>query len=266
MNVVGILIVGGIVGAVGLIIGLLLGVAGKKFAVEVDEKEVLVRECLPGNNCGGCGFAGCDSLAKAIASGSAPVNACPVAGAAGAAKIGEVMGVAAEVGERKVAFVKCAGTCDKTNQKYDYYGLQDCRKAAVAPGKGPKLCSFGCMGFGSCVKACQFDAIHIVNGVAVVDKAKCVACGKCIATCPNKLIEFVPESATSIVQCSSQEKGKAVKAACDTGCIGCKACTKVCESEAITVENNIAHIDQSKCTKCGKCAEKCPQKIITIAE
>ena len=176
------------------------------------------------------------------------------------------MGIEAEAGERKVAFVKCAGTCDKTTQKYDYYGLQDCRKAAVAPGKGPKLCSYGCMGFGSCVTACQFDAIHIVNGVAVVDKEKCVACGKCIATCPNKLIEFVPESATSIVQCSSQDKGKAVKAACDTGCIGCKACTKVCESDAITVENNIAHIDQSKCTKCGKCAEKCPQKIITIAQ
>ena len=122
------------------------------------------------------------------------------------------------------------------------------------------------MGFGSCVKACQFDAIHVVNGVAVVDKEKCVACGKCIATCPNNLIELIPVSTVSAVQCSSHDKGKDVKAACEVGCIGCKACTKVCEAEAITVENNLAHIDQEKCTKCGKCAEKCPAKIIRIPQ
>ena len=266
MDIMSILFVGAIVGAVGIIIGLLLGVAGEKFKVEVDEKEVLVRECLPGNNCGGCGYAGCDSLAKAIAAGEAPVNGCPVAGAAGAEAIGKVMGVEAEAGERKVAFVKCAGTCDKANLKYNYYGIQDCRKAAFAPGKGGKTCTYGCMGFGSCVKACQFDAIHVVNGVAVVDKEKCVACGKCIATCPNNLIELIPVSTVSAVQCSSHDKGKDVKAACEVGCIGCKACTKVCEAEAITVDNNLAHIDQEKCTKCGKCAEKCPAKIIRIPQ
>ena len=266
MDIMSILFVGAIVGAVGIIIGLLLGVAGEKFKVEVDEKEVLVRECLPGNNCGGCGYAGCDSLAKAIAAGEAPFNGCPVAGAAGAEAIGKVMGVEAEAGERKVAFVKCAGTCDKANLKYNYYGIQDCRKAAVAPGKGGKTCTYGCMGFGSCVKACQFDAIHVVNGVAVVDKEKCVACGKCIATCPNNLIELIPVSTVSAVQCSSHDKGKDVKAACEVGCIGCKACTKVCEAEAITVDNNLAHIDQEKCTKCGKCAEKCPAKIIRIPQ
>lgn len=264
MNIMGIVIVGLVVGLTGLIIGLLLGVAGKKFYVEVDPREIEVRECLPGNNCGGCGYAGCDSLAKAIALGEAPVNGCPVAGADGAAAIGKVMGVEAEAGEKQVAFVKCAGTCDKTVQKYNYYGLQDCKKAAVAPGKGGKTCTYGCMGFGSCVKVCGFDAIHVVNGVAVVDKEKCVSCGKCIAACPNSLIELTPYSTQSAVQCSSQDRGKTVKAGCEVGCIGCKACTKVCESDAITVVNNIAHIDQSKCTRCGKCAEKCPQDIIRM--
>ena len=118
------------------------------------------------------------------------------------------------------------------------------------------------MGFGSCVAACGFDAIHIEHGVAVVDKEKCVACGKCAEECPNHLIELIPYDATKVVSCSNQDKGPKVMAVCEVGCIGCGLCAKQCEAGAITVENNIAHIDQSKCTGCGKCAEKCPKKII----
>ena len=134
----------------------------------------------------------------------------------------------------------------------------------TAPGAGPKACTFGCTGFGSCVKACDFDAIHIVDGIALVDKEKCVACGKCVATCPKALIELIPYDAKYAVQYSSKEFGKDVKAVCQEGCIGCKMCTRVCEYGAITVENNNAHIDQGKCTGCGKCAEKCPAKIIKM--
>ena len=251
-----------LVGVIGILIGLLLGFAGIKLAVPVDEKEIEVREALPGNNCGGCGFAGCDACAGAIASGEAPVNACPVGGAAVAEKIGAVMGVDAGEAVKMVAFVKCNGTCDKAGLKANYYGISDCKRAAAIPGRGDKACSFGCMGFGSCVAACQFDAIHVVNGVAVVDKEKCVACGKCAEECPNHLIEMVPYDASYGVACSNQDKGPKVMAVCDTGCIGCGLCARQCESGAVTVENNVAHIDQSKCTGCGKCAEKCPKKII----
>lgn len=264
MEPMGIVLAAAIIGCTGLLIGILLGVAGKKFAVEIDEKEAGVREQLPGNNCGGCGYAGCDALAKAIAAGEAPVNACPVGGGPVAEKIGAIMGVSADAGEKKVAFVKCSGTCDKTERKANYYGVDDCRKAAVIPGKSDKKCSFGCMGLGSCVKSCDFDAIHIVGGVAVVDKDKCVACGKCAKACPNGLIEFVPYSAKTAVACSSKDKGVAVKAACDVGCIGCGICAKQCEFGAVALEGNLAHIDQEKCTGCGKCAEKCPQKIIKM--
>ena len=263
MNMTGIIIAAAVVGIVGIVIGVLLGIASEKFKVEVDEKEILVRAELPGNNCGGCGYAGCDALAKAIAEGKAKVDQCPVGGAPVGEKIAAIMGVEAGSAEKKVAFVKCKGTCDKTNVKYNYYGITDCSMVTVAPGSGEKACAYGCMGYGSCVKACQFDAIHVVDGVAVVDKEKCVACGKCVAACPKHLIEIVPYDQKHLVKCNSQDKGKAVMQACTAGCIGCKMCEKACKFEAVTVENNIAHIDYEKCKDCGACAVKCPKKVIS---
>ena len=212
MNVTAILFAALIVGGVGILIGFFLGISGEKFKVEVDEKEEAILGVLPGNNCGGCGYAGCSGLAAAIAKGEAPVNQCPVGGAPVAAKIGEIMGVAAEEGERKVAFVKCAGTCEKAGRDYEYTGNEDCAAMAFVPNGGPKSCNYGCLGYGSCVKACPFDAIHIVDGIAQVDKEVCKACGKCVAACPKHLIELVPYKAKHIVQCSSKDKGKDVNA------------------------------------------------------
>lgn len=262
MDFMGIVIAALVIAVMGLIIGLFLGVAGEKFKVEVDEKEIAVREALPGNNCGGCGFPGCDGLAKAIAAGEAAVDACPVGGDSVSAAIGAIMGVESGSGKKMVAFVKCAGTCDKTNEDYKYYGVEDCSMMAFVPNGGQKSCNYGCLGYGSCVKACPFDAIHIVDGIAKVDKELCKACKKCIAACPKNLIELVPYEQTQAVQCASKDKGVVVKKGCQVGCIGCTLCTKVCESGAITVVDNLAHIDPEKCTNCGKCMEKCPVKII----
>ena len=252
-----------VVGGAGLIIGLLLGLAGKKFAVETDEREVRVREALPGNNCGGCGYPGCDGAAAAIVKGEAPVTVCPVGGASCAKAIGEIMGQ--EVGDtlRMTAFVNCGGDCEKSRTDYAYTGVEDCTMVPFVPGGGPKRCNYGCMGYGSCVKACAFDAIHIVNGVAVVDREACKACGACVKACPKHLIELVPYAGADYhVACASQEKGKAVMDACEIGCIGCKKCEKNCPSDAILVENGVAHIDYSKCTNCGTCMEVCPRGTI----
>ena len=261
MSVSAIILAAVVVGGTGIVIGIILGIAGEKFKVEVDPKEEEVLAALPGNNCGGCGFAGCSGLAAAIAKGEAEVGSCPVGGAAVAAKIGAIMGQ--EVGEsvREVAFVKCAGTCENANADYEYYGVEDCSMMAFVPNGGPKKCNFGCLGFGECVKACPFDAIHIINGIAKVDQEKCKSCGKCVAECPKHLIEIIPYGQHQ-VGCSSKEKGKEVMGACKVGCIGCKKCEKECPAGAITVTDNVAHIDKEKCTNCGKCKEVCPRKVI----
>jgi len=263
MNVMGIIIAIAVVGGVGLLIGLLLGFASLKLAVKVDEKEQAILEALPGNNCGGCGYPGCSGLAAAIAKGEASVNQCPVGGEPVGAVIAKIMGVEAEAGEKKVAFVMCSGTCDKTSIDYDYSGVQDCSMLSFVPNGGPKSCNHGCLGFGTCVKACPFDAIHIIDGIAKVDKEKCKACGKCIAACPKGLIELVPYKQKHLVECHSPEKGPVVMKACQVGCIGCTLCAKNCPKEAITMTGSLAHIDYDKCVDCGICAQKCPKKVIS---
>ncbi|MCD7836741.1 MAG: RnfABCDGE type electron transport complex subunit B, partial [Lachnospiraceae bacterium] len=191
MSITGIVTAMVIVGIVGIFVGLFLGAAGIKFKVEVDEKEEAVLAALPGNNCGGCGYAGCSNLAAAIAKGEAPATACPVGGEPGGRKIAGIMGVSAESSERQVAYVHCRGDCEKAVSDYEYHGLKDCRMMSFVPNGGPKSCNSGCLGYGSCVKVCPFDAISIVNGIAVVDREKCKACLKCVYFCPKHIISLI---------------------------------------------------------------------------
>ena len=250
-----------VLGALGGIFGLALALAGKIFFVKVDEREEAITGILPGANCGGCGFPGCAGCAAAIVGGTAAVNACLPGGNATAAKVADIMGVTAEETEKMVAFVRCSG--ENMAKKYDYNGVQDCLGAMrVGSPQGPNVCANGCMGLGSCVKACRFGAMSIVDGVAKVDKEKCVACGACQAACPKHLIDMVPASQEVHVYCANTERGKDVKAVCESGCIGCTLCVKNCPNQAISMQGAIAVIDGTKCTNCGLCKEKCPAKVI----
>ena len=251
-----------VIAVIALLVAIGLVFTGKKFAVEVDERVVAIREKLPGNNCGACGYAGCDALAAAISAGDAAVNACPVGGAPVAEAIGDIMGITAGAMERKTAFVACKGTCDVTKNQGNYIGIQDCR-AAVLSGMNVTDCNYGCLGFGSCAEVCPEQAISIQNGVAVVNRNRCVSCGLCVKACPRGLISLIPESKVVRVQCSNKDKGPQVKKVWAAGCIGCGICAKQCESEAIEFSGTLARVNPEKCTLCGKCAAKCPAKVIT---
>jgi len=250
------------IGGLGLLFGLGLGFAAKKFAVEVDPLVPIVRDLLPGANCGGCGFAGCDAFANALVKGEARPNGCPVNNSDNTTQIASALGQEATVGEKTAAFVKCNGTCDVASEKYEYYGIKDCQSAAYLQGTGSKGCEYGCLGLGSCFNVCMFDAITIENGVAVIDEDKCVSCGMCVDACPKNIIEIVRVSGRTRVKCNSKDKGKEVKAKCQVGCIGCGICVKQCEDDAIHVTDALAKIDYDKCINCGKCVAKCPTKAI----
>lgn len=244
----------------GALSGILLLVASKVLAVKGDETASKVLEVLPGANCGGCGYSGCEGYANAIAKGEAPINMCKPGGADTMKAIGEILGQEAEF-VREVAFVHCNGNCDATDTKYSYTGTQSC--AAVERfynGKGN--CPFGCAGLGDCVAVCESDAIHIINGVSVVDPTKCIGCGKCVKACPNHLITLRKETDLVQVRCSSKDTGKVTRTVCKNGCIGCKICEKKCPEGAIMVSENHALIDYSKCTSCGTCAKSCPAKCL----
>lgn len=250
------------IGGLGLVFGLGLGYASKKFAVEVDPLIPVVREALPGANCGACGFAGCDAFAKGIVEGTAPINGCPVGGKECIITLSEIMGVEPVEASKEVAYVKCQGNNTLAREKYIYNGIYDCKNASFLQGKGSKGCAYGCIGLGSCVKACEFDAIDIIDGIAVINSSKCVGCKQCVITCPKELIAMVPDDSKIRVTCASLAKGKGVKENCAVGCIACRLCVKACEFDAIVVDNNVAIIDYDKCTQCGACFTKCPTKAI----
>jgi len=260
-NYMSVLIAAGIFAGLGLLSGIMLAVASKIFEVKKDERIDKIIGCLPGANCGGCGRSGCAALAADIVAGKASPSSCTVGGAPVALAIGEIMGVEAEIPMRMRAQVMCSGTEEYAKKKYVYSGAKDCI-AAEKMGGGDKLCANGCIGLGTCVATCKFDAIHIVKGVAIVDYKKCEGCGACTQACPKHIIKLIPYDSAHWVGCMSVEKGAVVNKQCAVGCIACKKCEKNCPAEAIKVVNFLASIDYTKCTGCGVCVDNCPRGII----
>ena len=261
----------GILGGLGLLFGLVLSSASKVFYVETDPRLEQLNACLPGANCGGCGYAGCAGYAEAVFNGDEEVGKCASGGNECAQAMAAIMGVKAQEVVRKVALVRCSGykSYDKDGNllsgarlKAEYEGFRDCLSATKVGGNGPLSCKFGCLGFGTCVKACKYDAISVVDGVAVVNEDRCVGCMACASVCPRHLIVAVEPKHNVVIACASLAKGAVTTRGCTTGCIGCGLCKKICPKDAITVESNLARIDYTKCDNCGLCATVCPKKLI----
>lgn len=251
-----------VVALIGLIAGIILTIFSKLMAVSVDERVALIREVLPGANCGACGFAGCDDYAAALGSDSdvAP-NLCPPGGTSVAAQIAEILGVDAGSTEAKYAEVLCKGSCEHTKPLMEYQGIKTCKAVKNFFG-GHGSCRYGCLGFGDCVTACPYDAIHVVDGVAIVDRNNCVGCGLCVKACPNDIIQIAPGKNLIYVGCSNQDKGGVARKTCGVACIGCMKCVKACRFDSIKVENNLAYINPETCRNCTMCVKECPTGAI----
>ncbi|MBR2730640.1 MAG: RnfABCDGE type electron transport complex subunit B [Clostridia bacterium] len=254
-----------IVSVIGILAAVGLTVASKVFAVPVDEKAEEIRACLPGANCGACGFSGCDGYAAALSKGETKeTTLCAPGGQDVAQQIGEITGLAVGNMTPVAAVVLCQGHNDNAVIKLEYQGVQSCRMAAQIFG-GPKECIYGCLGYGDCVAACDYEAIHLCNGIARVDPHLCRACRKCVKTCPKGLIEMLPlEGTEAAVLCKNHDKGAVTRKECKAGCIGCMKCVKACPEEAITIDRFCAHVDYEKCVGCGACHEQCPVSAINL--
>jgi len=253
--------------AMGGVFGVILGAAGKKFAVEADPRVEDLSQILPGVNCGACGFPGCGGFAEAVVAGAAKQNACAPGGAALYAQIAAIMG--SEIPsheERKVAQLLCQGGYGHVQMLYLYEGIKDCH-TVLKKFTGPKACNVGCLQQGSCSHVCPFGAIQMgADGLPVVDYYLCTGCNKCVVECPQQILQLVAVSHLSHVRCVNTQKGKEAKANCSVACIKCKICEKHCPEDAVHVvavgDGSLARIDYEKCTNCGICAAKCPTKAI----
>lgn len=252
-----------VLGVLGTVFGLVLAIASKVFAVETDERLEPMIDALPGANCGGCGYSGCAAYAQAVLEGKAPIGLCASGGDAAAQAMAKIMGVQAAKLERRVAMVLCRGI--DTAQKARYDGIHDCVAAGKVAGKGPLACEYGCLGFGTCLKACKYGALSIKNSHAFIDADVCVGCMSCVSACPRHVIAPVPYEADIVVACNSRVKDALVTDVCVLGCVGCGICEDVCPNGAIRLVDNLARIDYSRCVSCGLCAEHCPQHLISDA-
>jgi len=237
-----------------------LGWANRAFHVEVDPKVEAIIEALPGANCGGCGFVGCGEYAEAVARGQADVSLCAPGGASCAEKLAEIMGVEVSESFPYRAVVHCAAHTQQRLQRVPYYGEQTCTAANLVG--GVQGCTFGCLGLGDCVRACKYDALHIVDGLSTVDYDKCIGCKACAKACPRNIISMVPFKAERmlVVACSNQDKGVDVKQVCEIGCIGCTACSK--KAALMSMQGNLPVIDYDRYDATADftaAREKCPR-------
>ncbi len=256
-----------ILAVLGFAVAIMLGFASKIFYVEEDPRVEAVLEALPGANCGGCGYAGCEGYANAVVNvPDVAANLCVAGGAKTAVQVGELTGKAVTESDPLLTFRRCDKISGKVQKRYTYQGLPSCAAAATLA-QGSDVCSHSCLGFGDCVVACPFDALYLKDGIVCVRENICTGCGKCTHACPRNILELIPRRARVAVRCSTTDKLRAVMDVCLVGCIQCGKCIKTCPAGAISMKDNRIHIDQQKCLAYGDecelaCVKGCPRQIL----
>jgi electron transport complex protein RnfB len=247
-----------LLGLLGLVFGVMASLASRKTYVFSDHTIRKISDVLPNVNCGVCGYASCGAFAKAVAEGKKDATGCIPGGAETAHAIGDIMGVTVTPAEPFKAVVKCNGGLKESVFRCCYDGIQDCH-AAILAGNGPKTCIDGCLGLGSCVRACPFDALRInENGLAVVDPGACTGCGACVKVCPRSVIDMIPHVHKIFIACSNHDWGTRVKKYCTVGCTACTLCVKATPSGAISMVNNLPVLDYKTQENFVVAAHTCP--------
>ncbi|MCK9615134.1 MAG: 4Fe-4S binding protein [Candidatus Omnitrophica bacterium] len=252
-----------ILASLGLLFGAGLALASRFLSVKSNQRLDAIHGLLPGSNCGACGGAGCFGFAESLLSGKLPLQACKVSTEQTKEKIATLLGIKFEKTVKTVAVLHCNGGI-RVKDKFLYQGLEDCVAANLVL-EGQKECRFGCLGFGTCQKACPFGAIKMTNEqLPEIDSTKCKACGKCVRACPKHLFTLIPITQDIYIACSSHDIGKKTIEVCPVGCIACGICTKVNDSPYY-LKDNLSHIDYKKVLSKEPLEEgrkKCPTKCI----
>lgn len=249
-------------GSLTLLLALMLILANKKLYVYEDPRIDIVEDLLPHANCGACGFPGCRPFAEALVSGRALPGKCTVSTDEGRQRIADYLGVALGAEEKIVARLACAGGINVALNRARYQGVKTCQAASLVSGGG-KGCFWGCLGFGDCEVACDFDAI-IMNpfSLPVVDVDKCTACGDCVEACPKELFSLQPISNRLWVACKNLDAGDEVLEDCQVGCTACGKCAMDAPGGLISMINNLPVVDYSKNHNTQAPIQRCPTGAI----
>jgi len=250
-----------VLGILGFVFAALLGYAADYFKLEEDPRLQAIIKILPGTNCGACGSASCHNFAERLIKGEVQVSGCVAGGAEVAEKLAKFMGVEGLVVHKKLAIIHCGATEKQRKKKANYNGVKTCQAADLVD-DGGLFCAYACLGYGDCYCVCPFDAIRMHEGLPIIGRDKCTACGKCVEACPRKIISLRLFAKPYVIACSSRDPGAYVRKICPVGCIACKICEKEAP-ELFKVIDNLAVIDYTISDIDGdKAVEKCPTKCI----